>query len=62
MVNENEKEEMAYSLPSNSDINRIVLYLIHDGKIGEKLYTGLQYYSFQVYETSKPKEYQNYKP
>jgi hypothetical protein len=35
MVNENKKEEMAYSLPSNSDINRLVLYLIHDGKIGE---------------------------
>jgi hypothetical protein len=35
MVHENKEEEMAYSLPSNSDINRIVLYLIHDGQIGE---------------------------
>jgi hypothetical protein len=35
MVHENKEEEMAYSLPSNSDINRLVLYLIHDGKIGE---------------------------
>ncbi len=34
MVNEN-KEEMAYSLPNNSDINRLVLYLIHDGQIGD---------------------------
>jgi hypothetical protein len=34
MVNEN-KEQMVYSLPSNSDVNRLVIYLIHDGQIGE---------------------------
>jgi len=34
MVNEN-KEQIVYSLPSNSDVNRLVIYLIHDGQIGE---------------------------
>jgi hypothetical protein len=35
MVNENKKENVVYSIPCNSDINRMVRYLIHHQEIGE---------------------------
>jgi hypothetical protein len=34
MVNEN-KEQITYSLPSNSDVNRLVIFLIHRGQLDE---------------------------
>jgi hypothetical protein len=59
MVNEN-KEQMVYSLPSNSDVNRLVIYLIHDGQIGENY---LPDYNTIVAKYMKLAnlEYQNYK-
>lgn len=34
MVNES-KEQITYSLPSNSDVNRLVIFLIHSGQLDE---------------------------
>lgn len=35
MVNKNKEEDVIYSVPRNSDINRMVLYLIHHQEISE---------------------------